>query len=105
MNETMGEVKIKVRIINATDEGLFRRGELEEDLIRSQEVVAIVDTVAATSVVTPEIARELGLKIIRQERAIYANEYGENVDIAEPIIFQLGERRCVEEPLLWAPRF
>ena len=100
MNETMSEVKIKVRIINATDEGLFRRGELEEDLIRSQEVVAIVDTVAATSVVTPEIARELGLKIIRQERAIYANEYGENVDIAEPIIFQLGERRCVEEPFV-----
>ena len=100
MNNGMGEVKIKINIINAGDEMLFRRGILSEDKIRSQEVVAVVDTGAATSVLTPEVANNLGLQIIRQERAVYANEYSENIDIAESIIFQLGERRCVEEPFV-----
>lgn len=100
MNNGMGEVKIKIKIINAGDEMLFRRGILSEDKIRSQEVIAVVDTGAATSVLTPEVANNLGLQIIRQERAVYANEYSENIDIAESIIFQLGERRCVEEPFV-----
>ena len=100
MNATMGEVRIKIKVINATDEGLFRRGEISEDRVRSEEVDAVIDTGAATSVLTREIAEHLGLHIIRQERAIYANQYGENVDIAETIIFEYGERRCAEEPFI-----
>ncbi len=100
MNNGMGEVKVKIKIINATDEGLFRRGKLAKDRIRSVEVEAVIDTGATTCVLTPEIAQRLGLEIIRQERAFYANEYGENVDIAEPVIFEFMTRRCAEEPFV-----
>lgn len=100
MNDEMGEVKIKINIINAGDEALYRRGSIAKSQIRSEEVIAVVDTGATTSVLTPEIANRLGLEIIRQERAVYANSYGENVDIAETVIFELNGRRCAEEPFI-----
>lgn len=100
MNNGMGEVKVKIKIINAGDEALFRRGKLEPNQIRSEEVDAIVDTGATTSVLTREIAERLGLEVIRQEPAVYANQYREDVDIAEPIIWEYDIRRCVEEPFI-----
>lgn len=96
----MGEVKIKVKIINAGDEALSRRGEIRKDQIRSEVVEAVVDTGATTSVLTREIAARLGLEVIRQEPAVYANHYREDVDIAEPIIWEYDIRRCVEEPFI-----
>lgn len=100
MNNETGEVKIKIKIVNAGDEGLFRRGNLSKEQVRSVEVVAVVDTDATTSVLTHEIAERLGLQVIRQEPAVYANQYRENVDIAEPIIWEYDIRRCVEEPFI-----
>ncbi len=100
MNGTMGEVKIKIKIINATDEGMFRRGELSAHLVRSEETLAVLDAGATTSVVTPEIAQRLGLAVLRQERAVYANNYSEEIDIGEPIIFEFDGRRCAEEPFI-----
>lgn len=100
MNNGMGEVKIKITIINAGDEALFRRGNLSREQVRIAEVEAIVDTGATTSVLTPEVARQLGLQVTRQEPAIYANEYRELVDIAEPIVWVYDIRRCVEEPFV-----
>ena len=99
MKET-GEVRVKVRIINAIDEGLARRGKLSEDQIRSQEVIAIVDTGATTSVLSPEIVKNLGLHILRQELATYANGSSELVDIAETVVCKILNRRGPEEPFI-----
>jgi clan AA aspartic protease len=100
MKNRMGEVKVKVKIINATDEGLFRRGKLPKDQIRFEEIEAVVDTGATTSVLPSAVAKQLGLEILRQERASYANGYGEKVDVAETVVFEILGRRCPEEPFI-----
>jgi len=80
----MGEVRVKVRIINAIDEGLARRGKLSEDQIRSQEVIAITD----------------GLFLVRKARATYANSSSENVDVKEAVGIEILGRRVTEETLV-----
>ncbi len=96
----MGEVRVKVKIINAIDEGLFRRGKLSKAEIRTYETDALVDTGAVPSVLPIEIVQTLGLDLIRQERAIYANNSGENVDVTEPVTFEILGRRVTEEALV-----
>lgn len=93
----MGEVRVKVKIINATDEGLFRRGQLKKEEIRTYETDALVDTDVIPSVMPVDITRALGLSLIRQERAVYANNSGENVDVTEPVVFEILGRRVTEE--------
>ncbi len=96
----MGEVRVKIKIINAIDEGLFRRGKISKDEIRVYETDALVDTGAIPSVVPIEIVQKLGLDLIRQERATYANNSSENVDVTELVTFEILGRRVTEEALV-----
>lgn len=93
----MGEVRVKVKIINSGDEALFRRGHLKKEEIRTYETDALVDTGAVPSVLPVDVAQNLGLDFIRQERAVYANNSGENVDVTEPVTFEILGRRVTEE--------
>ena len=52
-DKAMGEVRVKVKLFNATDEGLVRRGLLKADQIRVCETEALVDTGAVRSVIRP----------------------------------------------------
>lgn len=96
----MGEVRVKVKIINAIDEGLFRRGKLSKQEIRVYETDALVDTGAIPSVLPIDIVQRLGLDLIRKERATYANNSSENVDVTEPVSFEILGRRVTEETLV-----
>lgn len=96
----MGEVRVKVKIINSGDEALARRGKLSKDEIRIYETDALVDTGAIPSVLPIEIVQTLGLDLIRQERATYANNSSENVDVTEPVTFEILGRRVTEEALV-----
>ncbi len=44
----MGEVRVKVKLTNAFDEGLARRGKIGKDEIRRYEADALVDTGAVS---------------------------------------------------------
>ena len=57
----MGEVRIKVRLTNAVDDGLARRGQPPKGGIRALEADAMVDTGAVTCVLPPFVADTLGL--------------------------------------------
>lgn len=96
----MGEVRVKIKIINAGDEAMFRRGKISKAEIRIYETDALVDTGAIPSVVPIEIVQKLGLDLIRQERATYANNSSENVDVTEPVTFEILGRRVTEEALV-----
>ena len=91
----MGEVRVKIKIINAGDEALFRRGNLAKNEIRFYETDALVDTGATTSVLPVRIVNQLGLDIVRQEEATFANNKSENVDVAETVPADL---LCPEYP-------
>jgi clan AA aspartic protease len=99
-NARMGEVRVKVKLTNAGDEVLVRRGLLTADQVRSYEAAALVDTGAVRSVLPAHVFQLLGLAIVRKERAIYANDTAEEVDVSEVVGINLMGRRTTEEMLV-----
>lgn len=96
----IGEVRVKVKLTNAGDEALVRRGLLTADKIRSYEAEALVDTGAIRSVLPRHVVQELGLATVRKTRATYANDQTEDVDVTEPVGIELMTRRTTEETLV-----
>lgn len=96
----MREVRVKVRLTNAADEALVRRGLLPAESVRSYEAQAFVDTGAVKSVLPIKVVQQLGLAIVGQTRARYANDSGEDVDITEMVGIDINGRRTTEETLV-----
>jgi len=65
----MGEVRTKVKLINALDEMLARRGQLAFGQVRVYEADALVDTGAVRSVIPPQVVQQLGLELRGQRVA------------------------------------
>ncbi len=96
----MGEVRVRVKLTNAGDEVMVRRGLLSADKIRHYEADALVDTGAVRSVLPAHIVQRLGLAIVGKARAVYANDGAEEVDIAEVVGIDIDGRRTTEETLV-----
>lgn len=96
----MGEVRVQVKLTNAGDEVLARRGLLTPDKVRTYTADALVDTGAVSSTLPIHIAQQLGLALIGKARAEYANGAEEEVDLTEPIGFEINTRRATEEALV-----
>ena len=58
----MGEVRVKVKLTNALDRALARRGQISEKEIRKYEADALIDTGAGSSVVPANVMEQLGLQ-------------------------------------------
>ncbi len=99
-NALMGEVRVKVKLTNAVDEAMVRRGLLTADKVRSYECEALVDTGAVRSVLPAHVVRLLGLAIVGKARATYANDAAEDVDVSEVAGIGLLGRRTTEEMLV-----
>ena len=96
----MGEVRVKVKLTNAGDEILVRRGLLTADQIRIYEADGLVDTGAVRSVLPLHVVQLLGLAIVGKARATYANDASEDVDVSEVVGISLLGRRTTEEMLV-----
>ena len=96
----LGEVRVRVKLTNAVDEALVRRGLLTADKIRSYEADALVDTGAVRSVLPIHVVQLLGLAIVDKARATYANDAAEDVDVTEMVGITLLSRRITEETLV-----
>ena len=92
----MGEVRVKVKLTNATDEILARRSNIGEDEIHRYETDALVDTGAVSSVIPLFVMKKLGLSPMRQRVAEYADGRKGTVDLTEPIIFDIDGRETIE---------
>jgi len=97
-NTPLGEVRVKVKLTNAVDEALVRRGLLTADKIRRYEADALVDTGAVRSVLPIHVVH--GLAIVDKARATYANDAAEDVDVTEMVGITLLGRRTTEETLV-----
>jgi clan AA aspartic protease len=97
----IGEVRVKVKLTNAVDEAMVRRGLLSADQVRSYETIALVDTGAIRSVLPAHVVESLGLATLGKARAIYANDSGEDVDITEVVGIEINGRRTTEEALVF----
>ncbi|MGE0887572.1 MAG: retroviral-like aspartic protease family protein [Blastocatellales bacterium] len=98
--EVMGEVRVKVKLTNSGDAYKMRRGELAPDKVRSKDVEAIVDSGAVCTVIPKSIADELGLEIVRESVARYANGQSEIVGKGEPVMIEIEDRLAFDSPLL-----
>ncbi|CAN5604670.1 hypothetical protein BH24ACI2_BH24ACI2_05110 [soil metagenome] len=96
----MGEVRIKVKLTNAFDEALARRGQIDKDEIRTYEADALVDTGAVSSVVPANVMKQLGVLSIGSRIAEYADGRKDSVDITEPIVFDIIGRETIESAMV-----
>lgn len=96
----MGEIRVKVRLTNAMDESLARRGRLPEKEVRVYEADAMVDTGAVRSVIPIHVLQRLGIETRGERVAEYADGRCESVGVSEPIIFELQGRDTLEEALV-----
>ncbi len=96
----MGEVRVKVKIVNAWDDALFRRGQLPKKDIRVYEAEALVDTGAVRSVIPAHVVEKLELEIRGSRVAEYADGRKDTVDVTGPVLFDLMGRDTMEEALV-----
>jgi clan AA aspartic protease len=96
----MGEVRVKVRLTNASDESLARRGQLPGDRVRSYEADALVDTGAVSLVIPARVMQQLGLMANYQRTVRYADGRRERVGVAEPVIVQIDGGTTSEDALV-----
>lgn len=96
----MGEVRAKVKLTNAVDEALARRGQLPANQIRTYEADALVDTGAVRTVIPVQVLRQLGLDTRGQRMAEYADGRQESVGVTGPVIIEVLGRDTMDEALV-----
>ncbi|MBI4660618.1 MAG: clan AA aspartic protease [Verrucomicrobia bacterium] len=99
-DKAMGEVRVKVRLFNATDEGLVRRGLLKPEQIRTYETVALVDTGAVRSVIPSHVRLQLGIELVGERVAECADGRKDVVGFTEPIRFEVLDRDTFDDALV-----
>ncbi len=96
----MGEVRTKVKLINASDDALARRGQLASDQVRSYEADALVDTGAISLVLPVYVMQELGLMALSRRLVEYADGRKDPVEVTEGIIVRINGRTTIDEGLV-----
>ena len=94
--QTMGEVRVKVKLTNAMDEMLAHGGQVTAEQVRSYEADALVDTGAVRCVLPSHVAQELGLQSIGQRVAQYADGRLDTVDLTGPFMLRVLGREELE---------
>lgn len=96
----MGEVRATLRIDNAMDTGMVRRGLIPQEQIRSVTVEAVVDTGAVRSCIPVDLKEKLGLETIRHINAQMANGQTESVELTEAAYLDILGRVATESFLV-----
>lgn len=96
----MGEVRVRVKLANALDRALVRRGELEPSQVHVYEADALVDTAAVRCVLPPFVADRLGLERVGQRVAENADGRQEEVDLTEPFTLEVMGREELEDAMV-----
>ena len=96
----MGEVRVKVKLANAADEALERRGQLSTDKVRIYEADALVDTGAVSLVLPVYVKQQLGLMPVDQRLVEYADGRKDPVDVTEAVTITINGRKTLDEALV-----
>ena len=93
----MGEVRVKVKLTNGSDELLFKAGTLDQNRIRRREADAMVDTGAIRSVIPESVAKQLGLPTRDFRTVAYADGRTESVPLTGPLVFDIDGRDTFDD--------
>ena len=98
----MGEIVASMKLENAEDRGVVRRGLSDESTVRRATVDGVVDTGAVMLMLPEDVVSRLGLRTRRQVAVTSANEYRETRQVAGPVTVHIGDRfmnaDCVSGP-------
>jgi clan AA aspartic protease len=100
ISRNMGAVRVKVKLTNAIDEELVKRGLLNPNLLRVHEAEALIDTGAVRTAIPVEVCEHLGLRIRSQEIAKYADGRQEAVGLTGPILIEIEGRETIEAAMV-----
>ncbi len=89
-----------MKLTNAVDEGLLRRGQLLADQVRVYETEGLVDTGTVCCVLPPFVVERLGVGRVARYMAQYADGRLEEVDLTEGFVLEILGRRTTEEALV-----
>ncbi len=92
----MGAVKVSVKLSNAIDLGMFHRGLIEREKVRTVTVDAVVDTGAVRSCMPVDLMQQLGLRAARQINAQMANGHIEAIEMTEGVDMEILDRLVTE---------
>ena len=96
----MGEAGVKVKLTNAVDQALVRRGLMTPEEVRVYEADALIDTGAVRCVLPPYVVERLGLALLGRRVAEYADGRLEAVGLTEPFILEVAEREELEAAMV-----
>ncbi len=96
----MGEVRVKVKITNSTDQALARRGKMKPGEVRFYEADAMVDTGAVQTIMPFDVVNALGLETPEKRGVEYTDGRKEVVPVTEAILVEIGNRRTNDEALV-----
>jgi clan AA aspartic protease len=96
----MGEIRARFKLINAIDEALARRGQLEPRQVRTYEANALIDTGAVRCVIPAQVMQQLGVQIRGQRVTESADGRHDQVGLTEPIIFDWQGRDTEDAALV-----
>lgn len=100
ISKNMGAVRVKVKLTNAIDEELVKRGLLNPNLLRVYEAEALIDTGAVRTAIPVEVCEHLGLRIRSQEIAKYADGRQETVGVTGSVIIEMAGRETIEAAMV-----
>lgn len=96
----MGEVVVKVKLTNAGDDTLVRRGLMKKEDIRTYEAAAIIDTGAVSTIIPIHVVEKLGLGIRKHTVAEYADGRKDTVGVTESLIIDILGRDTSDEAMV-----
>ena len=96
----MGEVRVKVKVTNAVDQGLARRERVPNDEVRRYEADALVDTGSVSPVLPSFVVQQLGLRLIGKKNAGLGDGSVVTVDVTEPVEVDIEGRTVTLEALM-----
>ena len=89
----MGEVRAGVKLTNAGDEVLVRRGLLDKGEVRHYETDALVDTGSVSPVLPSFVVQRLGLAIVGKRNAVLGAASVIITDVTESVGIEVDGRR------------
>lgn len=96
----MGEVRVKVKLANALEKALVRRGQLQPSEVHTYEADALVDTGAVRCVLPPFVVERLGLQRVGRRVAENADGRQEEVDLTEPFTLEVMGREELADAMV-----
>lgn len=99
----MGEIRANIQLENEDDRVLFRKGLIKEKEIRTQKIVAVVDTGAVMNLLPQDLVEALGLELKDKTVVHLATDQKVELDIAGDVGITIAGRRWASDCLVGPP--